>query len=116
MKVIIAGSRGISSRIIVWHWINKSRFDITEVVSGCARGVDQAGEAWARKHNVPVQRFPARWSVYGKGAGPIRNAAMADYADAAIVIHRNTPGSLGMIAAMEDRMKPFEERIIGDSK
>jgi hypothetical protein len=33
---------------------------------------------------VPLKIFPAQWSIYGKGAGYIRNREMAQYADALI--------------------------------
>jgi hypothetical protein len=56
------------------------------VVSGCARGVDRNGEAYAAKHGIPVALFPADWANLGKKAGMVRNCEMADYADALIAI------------------------------
>lgn len=61
-------------------------FPITEVVSGKARGVDKCGERWADRNGIPVKDFPADWAKHGNSAGPIRNEAMAEYADALIVI------------------------------
>lgn len=86
MKVIIAGSRGIDNLMILHDAIRRSTFEITEVVSGTARGVDQMGEAWANMNNVPIARFPADWNKWGKPAGYIRNKEMADYADALLAI------------------------------
>ena len=54
--------------------------DKVEVVSGCARGVDTAGADLARELGYGVKEFPADWESYGKSAGFIRNAQMADYA------------------------------------
>jgi hypothetical protein len=61
---------------------------ITEIVSGAARGIDSLGERWAeyRPDPIPVKQFPADWDTHGKAAGPIRNRAMADYADALLVV------------------------------
>lgn len=58
----------------------------TVVLSGDARGVDRMGEMWARLNFVRVERYPAQWEVYGKRAGPIRNAEMASNADALIAV------------------------------
>ena len=85
MKVIIAGSRGIEDYSQVKLAIELSQFYVSEVVSGCARGVDKIGEYWAKKHDIPIKRFPANWKS-GKMAGLIRNIEMANYADALIAV------------------------------
>lgn len=74
-------------------WLDRIRaiLPITEVVSGEARGADREGEIWARLSGLKVSRFPANWTRYGSCAGPIRNADMADYAEACIAF----PGGTG---------------------
>lgn len=42
------------------------------------------GERYARERGFQLRRFPADWEQYGKSAGHIRNAKMADNADALI--------------------------------
>ena len=86
MKTIIAGSRGIKDYLIVEQAIKESGFKITEVVSGGANGVDKLGVKWAERHGIPVKHFPANWDKHGKAAGPIRNAEMAKYANAAVIV------------------------------
>jgi hypothetical protein len=102
MRTIIAGSRDITDYDIIKQAVLGSGFEITEVVSGCARGVDQMGERWANEHGVPIAKFPANWNdidipgavaktnKYGKKynavAGHWRNAKMAKHADALIAI------------------------------
>lgn len=93
MKVIIAGSRHIDDYNLVAQAIDDSGFSITEVVSGCCRGVDKLGESWARSHGIPIEHYPADWQNFGKAAGPVRNRGMAQYADALIAIL--APGSKG---------------------
>lgn len=66
--------------------IKASKFAITEVVSGGAKGVDSLGEVWAHSMGVPVKVFPADWDKHGKKAGFVRNAEMAEYADALIAV------------------------------
>ncbi len=69
----------------------RGKIPITEVVSGGAAGADSDGEIWACELNIPVRRFAADWDKHGKAAGPIRNAEMADYAEALIAF----PGGKG---------------------
>lgn len=108
MKVIIAGTRDIKDYKLVVDTIQKSGYNITEVVSGCATGVDWLGEQWARTNNIPVKEMPADWNRYGKSAGPYRNKAMAEYADAAIVIwDGKSRGTRNMIENMIRRKKPY---------
>jgi hypothetical protein len=85
-KVIIAGSRNVTDLDLVAGAIEASGFPISEVVSGGAPGVDTLAEQWAREHGIPVTRFPAEWSRYGRRAGPIRNKEMAVYGEALIVV------------------------------
>ena len=86
MKTIIAGSRTIMDPFLVEQAITESGFKITTVVSGGAKGADHLAEQWASTQNIPVIRFPADGKTYGRGAGPVRNKEMAQYADACIVI------------------------------
>ena len=87
MKLIIAGSRTFGNYKLLSAHLDDicARYDITEIVSGTAAGADSLGELYAKDHNISVTRFPADWNKYDRSAGPIRNAQMADYADACIV-------------------------------
>lgn len=86
MKTIIAGSRDITDYDYLKEIIKLVPWDITEVVSGAARGVDTLGELYAAENNIPCVRFPAKWDELGKKAGIIRNCEMAAYADALITL------------------------------
>ena len=104
MKVIVAGSRSITDLETVAAAIEESGFEITEVVSGTARGVDVLGEQWAEQNDIPVKRFPANWNYYGKSAGPVRNGAMADYADGLVAAwDTESNGTRNMIKQANDR-------------
>lgn len=86
MKLIIAGGRDFFLGPIEYQVLDyiHSLYNVTEVVSGGARGVDACGEAWATDHKIPIKIFPPEWHKDGKAAGPIRNEKMAVYADACV--------------------------------
>lgn len=108
MKVIVAGSRDITDIEKVANAIELSGFQVTEVVSGTARGVDLLGENWARYKDIPVKRFPADWDKHGKAAGMIRNAQMAEYADALVAVWDGlSRGTKNMIETMRKTGKPY---------
>lgn len=88
MRTIIAGSREGFSLADVHRAIEKSGFqdEITEVVSGGARGVDRLGEGWGKARGLPVRQFIPDWEKHKKGAAHVRNQEMADYASALILV------------------------------
>lgn len=107
MRVICAGSRGVTDYQVVSTAITCTHLPIAELVSGGARGVDQLAEQYGAEHGIQVTRFPADWSTYGRAAGPIRNGQMADYADALIAIwDGSSRGTQDMINQMVLRGKP----------
>ena len=88
MRTIVAGCRDIFStkefknaRIVAkTHGIY-----IDTLVCGMAKGVDTMAYEWAKRVGIEVHKYPADWSL-GKSAGYIRNAEMADNADALIAV------------------------------
>jgi hypothetical protein len=83
MKVIIAGSREFNDFHLMFTQLNKIFINglPSKIVSGTAAGADKLGERYAEIMMIPVRKFPANWSKYGKSAGYKRNVEMADYAD-----------------------------------
>ena len=109
MKVIVAGSRAIIDYDYVKQVITDSGWvpEVTEIVSGMARGVDTLGIRFAVENDIPVKEFPAEWDVYGRAAGYKRNAQMAVYTDRLIAIHANaSKGTYNMIKIMKEMNKP----------
>ncbi len=100
MKIIIAGSRDITSVNEVGFACFKSGLfaEATEIISGGAKGVDSLGEVIANMCGLPVKQFIPDWTKYGKKAGFLRNIEMAEYADALIAVwDGNSRGTQHMI-------------------
>jgi len=116
MKVIIAGSRNINSPGPVGRAIESSNFEITEIVSGNARGVDSLAENYAGRKGIPTKLFPADWDKYGKPAGAIRNQQMAQYADALIAVwDGQSKGTKMMIQMMNKQNKPVHLYLVDNN-
>ena len=89
MKVIIAGSRGLTDIALVESAVRMSCFEISAVLCGMAQGIDLLGKEWADARGITVLERPAEWRPSGKldlDAGFKRNQTMADEADGLIAI------------------------------
>lgn len=109
-KVVIAGTRTISVddayRIIQDHWndaVDFFGFVPKYVVTGCARGVDEAARRIAKKlTDRQAMVFEAEWDLHGRAAGPIRNSIMGEVGDALFIIwDGKSRGSAHMKGVME---------------
>ncbi len=92
-KTIIAGGRDFKPTT-EWLKLVSNMLSVLythEIVSGGCSGADTFGENIAERLDIPCKVFLADWNKHGKGAGPIRNVEMADYADNLIAL----PGGKG---------------------
>ena len=83
MKLIVAGGRDFKDYHLLKEALDSFQQEygnITEVVSGGARGLDKLGEQYANENNIPIKRFVPDWERLGKKAGHVRNRQMGDYA------------------------------------
>jgi hypothetical protein len=82
MKLAIVGSRTFDD----YEMAKAALKDlvITEIVSGGAKGADALAERYAKENNIPVKIFKPDWAKYGRGAGPVRNKLIVEYADKVI--------------------------------
>ena len=83
MKVIVAGGRDFNDYKLLKETLDNFQQEygnITEVVSGTAKGVDKLGEQYANENNIHIKRFVPDWEGLGKKAGHVRNRKMGDYA------------------------------------
>ena len=105
-KVIIAGSRTIADIRWLTRLVVDSKYRISEIVEGGAKGVDTFGMWYGVVNNIPIKTMAVtkeEWAA-SKAAGMIRNGEMGKYADRAIIgIENNSRGSTEM-AKITDRL------------
>lgn len=111
MKLIIAGGRDFDDYdtlcSTIWIWYDTG--EITEIVSGGARGADSLGERYAKENDIPLKVFPADWDTHGKKAGHIRNSEMANYGDELLAFwDGESKGTANMINQMKRLKKPWD--------
>lgn len=103
MKLAIIGSRTITSVNLADHL----PADVTEIVSGGARGIDTLAAVYAREHGIPLTEFLPDYPRYGRGAPLKRNAQIADYADEVLVFWDGVSrGTLHTVELFQKRGKP----------
>ncbi len=112
-RVIIAGSRNFEDLALLTRkmdgFLHKKVAPV--ILSGAARGADRLGEIYANDRKIPIQRYPAKWDRYGKNAGRMRNAEMAEAADAVVVFWDGiSPGTAHMVDVA--RRRGLEVRIV----
>lgn len=77
MKIAVIGSRGL----IVQNLEKYLPDNVTEIVSGGARGVDTCAREYARKKHMKLTEFLPEYEKYGRSAPLRRNLLIIDYAD-----------------------------------
>ena len=84
-KLAIVGSRDYPEdkydRIKEIILSNIDMCNITEIISGGARGIDKMAEKLASESNIKLTVFEANWKEHGRKAGPIRNQLIVDNSD-----------------------------------
>ncbi len=112
-RVVVAGSRGFDDYTLLARKLDRllHRKVAPVILSGAARGADRLGEIYAAAQGIQVERYPAKWDRYGKNAGRIRNAEMAEAADAVVVFwDGKSPGTAHMVDVA--RRRGLEVRIV----
>lgn len=108
-RVIIAGGRYFNNYQLLkercdFYLQSKKRSHNVIIVSGHASGADSLGEQYANEEGFDTQLFPADWNKHGKAADPIRNAEMAEVADALIAFwDGKSRGTANMIQLAKDK-------------
>lgn len=114
MKIIIAGSRGYTNYKVLKLAVKKSKFNITEIISGhCPNSPDMLGELYADEFDIPLTVLKPDWKKHGRAAGFIRNKDMGNYGEGLIALWDNTSrGTLDMINYMKSLGKPSYVHLV----
>ena len=96
MRILVCGDRKWKRMDIIERELKKFPSD-TVVIHGVAIGADALGASIAEKLGFEVIPFPAKWKIYGRAAGPIRNQEMLDVGKPELVLafHENISESKG---------------------
>lgn len=82
MKVAVVGSRDFNDIDLMVDTLGQ--YEITEIISGGARGADSLAEDFADAAGIKKTIFPANWAKYGKAAGYFRNTKIIRNCDVCI--------------------------------
>ena len=77
MRLAIIGSRNLK----IDNFSDYMPENVTEIVSGGARGVDTCAREYAKKNNIPLKEFLPDYRRFGRGAPLRRNLQIIEYAD-----------------------------------
>jgi hypothetical protein len=84
-------------------------FDPLVIFGDCPTGADALALKWAKQKSVSHHIYPADWDKYGKQAGPIRNAQMAEACTRAIAFwDGKSRGTKSAINEVIKRGKPID--------
>jgi len=86
VKVAVIGSRNVRVDDL-GKYLPK---DVSEIVSGGAKGVDTSAREYALAHGLKLTEFLPEYKRYGKGAPLKRNIAIMEYADQILVFWDGT--------------------------
>jgi hypothetical protein len=94
-RVLVCGGRDYADHARIYavlsHYHAGNPFAV--VIHGAARGADPIAGEWAEWAGVPVERYPADWTIFGRAAGSMRNAQMLSQGRPNVVIA--FPGGTG---------------------
>jgi hypothetical protein len=96
IRVLICGDRNWNHPEEIDAFVKSLPKD-TIIIEGECRGADIQSRLSATKYGLEVERYPANWEKYGKGAGVIRNKEMLEKGkpDLVVAFHENLTKSKG---------------------
>ena len=77
MKIAVIGSRGL----VINDLGKYLPANVTEIVSGGAKGIDTCAREYALSNGMKLTEFLPEYNKYGRGAPLKRNLLIIDYAD-----------------------------------
>lgn len=77
-KILVTGGREYADAENVSRTLDRmlAQFPDMELVVGDAKGADKLAFEWAKKNEINVHWYPAKWKKHDKAGGPLRNQEM----------------------------------------
>jgi len=111
MITLVAGSRSIDDKDIVFDILDDVDWEMTKIITGGARGVDSFAKAWGIFNDVEVEIIEPEYEKFTnpKRAPLERNKRMADKAEVAVIIvDGETSGSMHTLNQVKERNMDYE--------
>ena len=96
-RVLVCGGRDYADRDRVFAELDALQ-PIRMVIHGNARGADALAHEWCLSRRVQAAPCPAKWSKYGKRAGPMRNEAMLGHSPDLVLAFPGGRGTADMVS------------------
>jgi len=121
MKILVCGGRDFRDEDFVYATLDglfeELRFDV--LIQGGANGADAVAASWAANHReVHGVTVWAKWHIYGKRAGHMRNSAMLMLSPDLVVAFPGGKGTRNMIAqakACEIEVRDYADSYNGSA-
>lgn len=96
-----------------------AEYGIDVIIEGEAAGADKLSRVWGEERDITVEPYPAKWAIYGRGAGPERNTQMLEEGepDHVIAFHddiMHSRGTADMVRQSRRRKVPIDIVSIDD--
>lgn len=78
MRLMLCGGRHFEDVQVIQQELARLHAEqpVTVLIHGSASGLGAAAEAWARRNDIHIVRYPPNWELHGKKAESMRNAFM----------------------------------------
>lgn len=111
MKYAIIGSRTFNDYDYLKSCLKD--FDISEIISGGAKGADSMAEKYAIENDIKCTIFLPDWKLHGRGAGFMRNKLIIDNSNMVIAfwdgISKGTKNSIDIANKQNKKIYIFNE-------
>ena len=113
MKLAIIGSRNLQINNIEQYITD----DITEIVSGGAKGIDSCARDFALSKGIALKEFLPDYKKYGRAAPIVRNKEIVNYSDTVLAFwDGKSHGTKNVIDYCKNNNKPIRIVILPSDK
>ena len=108
MRIAVIGSRGLN--VDIAEFIPKN---VTEIISGGARGIDSLAERWADENGIPKLIIRPNYHEYGIAAPLLRNKTIVDTAELVVAVwDGKSHGTWMTITYAKKKRKPVKIYVV----